>query len=338
MTNAVTNSINSFRYDNLVDTEKDMDLLYYHCARVGYPKCALANETGETTAAGVKQRVLNITESLYHNPLPVIGPYPEVIEYSDIKNLIFLGLYSPIQSFPAIVDLLADVEKGNGTKFAQLLRPQHSFYCPANQPGDSGRDIRALNNDAQTAIACTDGDDQSFLDKAHFEEHFKRLNKLSPSVGAIWSTIRMQCVHFSTRAQHRFEGPWFGNTSHPILLMGNTADPVTPVRNAVKMAKGFKNAVALTQDSPGHCTLSAPSKCTIDYVRRYFQTGELPPKDAFCEADEVPFGSTGEEGVYDAEAAELKSEIESLHAALRSAQGGPMNMARGSNVILGEML
>ncbi|TKA74423.1 hypothetical protein B0A55_06219, partial [Friedmanniomyces simplex] len=75
--------------DNLLDTEKDLQGLYYHCARAGYPACALANETGVTTAEGVKDRVLNITYSLYHNPLPVISPSPEVITYSDVKNIIF---------------------------------------------------------------------------------------------------------------------------------------------------------------------------------------------------------------------------------------------------------
>lgn len=33
--------------------------------------------------------------------------------------------------------------------------------------------------------------------------------------------------------------------------MGNSADPVTPVRNAHKMAKGYKGAVVLEQNSEG---------------------------------------------------------------------------------------
>lgn len=77
-------------FDNLIDTERDVDTLYYHCARVGHPRCALANENGMTTPKQVKQRVENITRSLYHNPLPVISAsQPDVIEYSDIHNLIF---------------------------------------------------------------------------------------------------------------------------------------------------------------------------------------------------------------------------------------------------------
>lgn len=38
--------------------------------------------------------------------------------------------------------------------------------------------------------------------------------------------------------------------------MGNSADPVTPVRNAHKMAKGYKGAVVLEQNSEGVGSLS----------------------------------------------------------------------------------
>lgn len=72
-------------------------------------------------------------------------------------------------------------------------------------------------------------------------------------------------------------------------------DPVTPVRNAYKMARGFHGAVALTQDSAGHCSASTFSRCTRGYIRQYFQTGELPPPGLVCPADEMPFGP-GPEG------------------------------------------
>lgn len=84
--------------DNLMDTEKDMDSFYDNCARVGYPACALAGHN--STPGDIKDKVANITQSLYHNPLPVVGPNAEVIEYSDVKNLIFGALYSPVQSYP----------------------------------------------------------------------------------------------------------------------------------------------------------------------------------------------------------------------------------------------
>jgi hypothetical protein len=56
------------------------------------------------------------------------------------------------------------------------------------------------------------------------------------------------------------------------------------------MAKGYEGAVALMQDSSGHCSLSALSYCTQGHVRRYFQTGELPPVNTTCAVDVLPFG------------------------------------------------
>lgn len=47
------------------------------------------------------------------------------------------------------------------------------------------------------------------------------------------------------------KGPFTGNTSWPLLIVGNSADPVTPVRNAHKLAKGYKGAVVLEQNSEG---------------------------------------------------------------------------------------
>lgn len=50
------------------------------------------------------------------------------------------------------------------------------------------------------------------------------------------------------------EGPFTGNTSWPLLIVGNSADPVTPVRNAHKMAKAYEGAVVLEQNSEGVCS------------------------------------------------------------------------------------
>lgn len=291
-----------------------------------------ANETGTTTMEGVKQRVANITESLYHNPLPVLSTIaPEVIEYSDIKSLIFNALYSPVYGFVSVANVLADIEKGDGSEFAKVLRAWHTFTCPlpaeSQSIGISSKGLGFLDPpDAQMAIACTDGDDQSWVDREEFENHFKKLNKLSPSAGPIWATIRLQCAHFSVRPHYRFTQPFQGNTSHPILLLGNTADPVTPLRDAIELAKGYKGAVALTQDSPGHCTLAAASECTTGYVRSYFQTGEMPPFNTTCGVEEVPFGRGLEEGEQEVRVSEevrqRMEDVKGIREAMYAAGGG----------------
>lgn len=68
-----------------------------------------------------------------------------------------------------------------------------------------------------------------------------------------------------------------------------TADPNTPGENAKKMAKGFEGAVALTQNSTGHGSIGIRSNCTEGYIRKYFQSGQLPPVNTTCDADEQAF-------------------------------------------------
>ncbi|EJD34356.1 hypothetical protein AURDEDRAFT_131212 [Auricularia subglabra TFB-10046 SS5] len=51
------------------------------------------------------------------------------------------------------------------------------------------------------------------------------------------------------------------------------------------MSKGFTDAVVLTQNNPGHCSLAAPSLCTAKYIRPYFREGTHPPPGTVCEVD-----------------------------------------------------
>lgn len=90
-------------------------------------------------------------------------------------------------------------------------------------------------------------------------------------------------------------------TSHPLFFISNTHDPVTPLTSGLKMAKKFEGAGLLEQLSQGHCSLAAVSLCTAEKIRKYFQTGELPPPPILegddlsegqwekCVADEWPF-------------------------------------------------
>ncbi|KAK5201450.1 hypothetical protein LTR16_002625 [Cryomyces antarcticus] len=277
--------------DNLIDTEKVLRSFYHHCASAGPSACALARK--DSTAAEIEKRVHDILLGIFHNPLPVNGTIPEVITYSDTKNLIFSGLYTPLRSFPVVAELLAGLERGDGTEFAKLLAQSHQFHC-SDSPDRSGR-IHSTStvNYAGLAVACGDGDAQGFLTYSLFDKHRLELESMSPHFGAIWSALRLQCAGWQTRPLHRFRGPFTAHTSHPILWIGNTADPVTTLHSAHEMARHFPDSVVLTQDSPGHCSIAAFSLCTVGRVRTYLHFGELPEKGTVCKADQRPFGDGG---------------------------------------------
>ncbi|KAF8152845.1 hypothetical protein K438DRAFT_1987711 [Mycena galopus ATCC 62051] len=69
----------------------------------------------------------------------------------------------------------------------------------------------------------------------------------------------------------------------PILL-------AMPKAGALKAQAGFPGSVLLTQDSPGHTSMSAPSLCILGYFREYFLNGTLPPP--VCPVDVTLFETT----------------------------------------------
>ncbi len=66
------------------------------------------------------------------------------------------------------------------------------------------------------------------------------------------------------------------------------------------MANRFVDAGLIEQDSEGHCSLAAASKCTNDWIQGYFKAGIVPPhpvgdlndgKWTTCKAEEWPWHS-----------------------------------------------
>jgi len=175
------------------------------------------------------------------------------------------------------------------------------------------------------AIFCTDAAPPTW-NKTSFIDHLHQAQEISPNIGDIWAAIPLPCQSYGIRAEYRFEGPFTGNTSHPILWVGNTADPVTPVESAYKASKGFPGSVVLTQNSPGHCSLNAYSFCTFIHIKQYFQTGELPAEGTVCEIDQLPFGpSPGEVEVLSEEVNLQIESYESMAGHLYAAGGGLMS-------------
>jgi hypothetical protein len=90
-------------------------------------------------------------------------------------------------------------------------------------------------------------------------------------------------------------------TSYPLLFISNTADPVTPLKAGVKMARKFVDAGLIEQQSEGHCSLAAVSRCTNSKIRAYLGSDKVPPPPVEngkgwidgrwekCDADEWPF-------------------------------------------------
>ncbi|KAL0961015.1 hypothetical protein HGRIS_006007 [Hohenbuehelia grisea] len=263
--------------NNLLDTDKVLQSFFNGCAAAGPDGCAFYAATPEAVA----QKLDDVIAAIKLNPVPVrTGVSYGLLDYKRLLNAIFRTFYSPYATFPTLAQGLADLAEGNGTVLYQMFESPF-FECACNATVDT-----TLISDGQDAVMCTDGN-LNRLTVQESREHYENLLKTS-RWGELWAGIRVRCANWPEQPKRHFQGPFVGNTSHPVLWVGNTADPVTPLAFAHKMAKGFPGSAVLTQDSPGHCSISGPSICTQKYIRSYFLNGTLPPPGVVCPAVSEP--------------------------------------------------
>ena len=186
--------------------------------------------------------------------------------------------------FPGLAQILSAIETGHGPVLEAIGRALHSahiYTCPA-----INGTATALSNYgvAQNAILCGDGYSLQDSDIESMEEYWQLLESVSPAAGGIWAMLRLNCAAWPFRPLTSWgrDALFHGNTSHPILFASATADPVTPLHSARIMSSRYPGSVLLVQDSAGHCTLAAPSACTVNAIKAYFQSGELPEPDTVC--------------------------------------------------------
>ncbi|KAJ5531922.1 hypothetical protein N7494_008474 [Penicillium frequentans] len=266
---------------NLQDADSTLQKFFEYCHEAGPESCPLALDNLHATTAVY----YDILADVASNPVAVpesMTRGPDIITYSDVHAMVIQSLYSPMALFPTMARLLADLSHRNGSSFADFKAKN---LKATHEPG--------YNPEALSGVLCADGKDIHGIAKGEYREYWKTLRNQSQAVGDEWATVRLPCAGWHVRPNWAFDGSFVQNTSHPLLFIGNSYDPVTPIRNAVTMSSGFSDSVVLQQDSLGHCSTAAPSKCTANFVRLYFQTGELPPLGTICEVDERPFGLPG---------------------------------------------
>ncbi|KAG0125369.1 TAP-like protein-domain-containing protein [Tuber indicum] len=294
---------------NLQDTDKVLASFSTYCSQAGPLRCAF--HTG-STPEDITVRLHNLLQKLSAEPLPIPSSQsttstPEIITESDVRNLLFASLYAPLGWFPIVAQILAALEIGDGRGYLEVARAGFECDCPGG--------LRTPNTGGEVAlaIACSDGAPVPD-DRAAFDEYLRELTSQTKAFGGVWAKLRLGCTNWKFRPKGlAFPGPYSGNTSTPLLIVGNSKDPVTPLRNAHVMSKNFPGSTVLEQNSEGHCSISAPSLCTAQHIRRYFETGEVPATGTVCEADMKPFIGAGDIfKTMSAEDAELLKALEKL--------------------------
>lgn len=266
---------------NLIDTDKGIDAFVAGCHEAGPVGCHFWAPTN----TAVRHNMTNLFDSVRRQPVSVAsstGPHG-VVDIDLLEGVVFSALYKPYAAFPLLAEALAALAQGDGSVVLKMAGGIDPLQCPAESRTEPV-------GDAQAAILCNDGAEIP-SDLESTQKYVAMMKKSSPRWGPIWSGIRMNCIDWPKFPKTNFRGPFNATTSHPLLVIGNTADPVTPLWAAKKMSAGFTDSVVLTQDSPGHCSISAPSTCTQTHIRKYLVDGTLPDPDTICPTDTPIFAN-----------------------------------------------
>ncbi|TDL30126.1 alpha/beta-hydrolase [Rickenella mellea] len=265
-------------FDNLIDTNKTMNAFFDGCAAAGPEACAFY----APNATAISQKLDDLYDTVRAVPVPVrTASSYGLVDYSKLRRAVFTALYSPYERFASLAKALSDLSSGDGTALIDILGAPN-FEC-----GDDSEPSSPDIYESGTTLHCVDGEEVHDSPE-ELQAFYEKMAQLS-TLAELWAVIRIRCSGWRVRAGKHFTGPFLGNTSFPILFVGNTADPVAPLSAAHKSSAAFPRSVVLTQDSPGHCSLSASSLCTQKHVREYFLHGTLPKRGTVCPVDEELF-------------------------------------------------
>ena len=170
--------------NNLLDTDKTMESFFTDCADAGPDRCAFWAPSPDD----IRQNLTKLYDSISVQPVPVkTGNTYGYVDYKMLHSMVFQSLYFPFTSYRLLAQGLADLAAGNGTIVLETMTPP-PFECSI----DSTKDLEQNSVEAEIAIICNDGADVP-ADLHSTQKYFDMISNLS-DFGAIWASIRVQCV------------------------------------------------------------------------------------------------------------------------------------------------
>ncbi|KAF2651820.1 alpha/beta-hydrolase [Lophiostoma macrostomum CBS 122681] len=263
----------------LLQTDEAVESFATYCLNAGPELCVFRRDS--ESSEDILGRMRAVVDDVRANPVPVSDPAitsaPIIADYEGLVSLILGLMYKPLDGFPALAQILLDLENRNGSTLIQALAQSDEY---------SGVTYGAL-------IACQDALGRLDLsDVEKYTEFVTRFNDMSAWAGDGFAGYPLTCARFGVlppESQRVYQIPSANNTSAPILLVSPSIDPVTPIVGARAVSELFPGSVVLEQNSVGHTSFSVPSKCTVEYTKNYFAGGTLPPAGTTCQPDVLPF-------------------------------------------------
>jgi phage baseplate assembly protein W len=194
-----------------------------YCDAAGPEKCALYTVGGKDK---VKERLNHIVETLKGSPIgvPARGALaPDFITYSDLRSRIASAVYTSLQYWSSLAELLVDLEYRNGSSFAMLKQQEQQVLTPppgchdalpytpfcAIPPGIS-------LEETSIAIRCTDGNFTYGMSRDEFVECAAKLRNQSWLIVGFGS---LELCWMGYQPTWRFPAPFTGDTAHPMMFI-----------------------------------------------------------------------------------------------------------------------
>ncbi|MFF2088134.1 alpha/beta hydrolase [Nocardia sp. NPDC058176] len=260
---------------NASGTEEVLGEFLRLCAEAGPPHCAFG-ETG-SSAAQLRARDTALLDRARTTPITVgSGTGTVSVTYSELVNAHAMLLYDPVQGWPGLAVLLAELDRGPAGN-PTVVRDVLAAIAPT---GDF--------LDAFVAISCADN---SFTESPRrWPEMATESARTAPVFGPFWLYLRQPCAAWPDPADgypQRYTGPWTQRTAVPALLLNNRFDPATPVTSAQRAAQAMGTArLVVVTDGYGHEPVGS---CVTDLRLRYLIDLQLPAPGTTCTIGRTPF-------------------------------------------------
>lgn len=249
----------------------------------------------------MRQRVEDLVVQTDAEPVAVLhGRTTFVITGTDVRDLFRAPLYDPLAHFDLLATTLNDALNGNFTLLLHNMpAASHALEEACTVPVNGSATGVEVTPDAAIAITCGDGREATEITVPSFERYIEELKAQSPTLAPYWASIRFSCSGWKVHPTWRYKGPFTtpkpdnrslpGTPAAAALFLSSRLDPVTPLRNAYAMSADHPGSAVVVQNSTGHCTISAPSRCKDKIVRDYLEHGQVPNSGTVCEADCEPW-------------------------------------------------
>lgn len=194
------------------DADAIFDRFTQYCSAVGADGCPFYVPGG---SAAIKEAYLALEDTLYNRSMPVRSSAtrgPEVVTWSDLKTILRVAMYQPLQGFPLLAKFASELTKGNGSALADLKHGGRSPSCPSSrclQAGPWSAECQVPGHNeaySSAAILCADAEYLQSTGEEEFRSNWKTLREDSSMVGDYWAGLLMSCVGWDLKPKWKLTG------------------------------------------------------------------------------------------------------------------------------------